>query len=114
MSVQLQVPGRFIPGERTHRIDQAIAHAVNRLAYHLGGPEIYPRLGHMGFMVENMALGQVFTEYFGFPCQFSFHQLFHTYHLSSGAGTIGQIVADVRLSLVPHPTKLKKIPVLFG
>jgi hypothetical protein len=31
-----------------------------------------------------VALGQVFSEYFGFPCQSSFHQLLHNYpHLSS-------------------------------
>jgi hypothetical protein len=38
----------------------------------------------------------------GFPCQLSFHHTFHT-HLFSGAGTIGQIVADVQngLSLTP-------------
>jgi hypothetical protein len=36
------------------------------------------------------------TFYFSFSCQFSFHRLLHTHHhLSSGAGTIGQIVADV-------------------
>jgi hypothetical protein len=35
--------------------------------------------------------GQVFSKYFGFPCQSSFHQLLHNHpHLSSGAGTIGQ------------------------
>jgi hypothetical protein len=28
------------------------------------------------FVVDKVALGQVFSEYFGFPCQFSFHQLF--------------------------------------
>jgi hypothetical protein len=52
-----------------------------------------------------MALGQVFSEYFGFPSQFSFH---HTYHLSSGAGsgagTIGQLVVDVPSGLKSHPT----------
>jgi hypothetical protein len=38
-----------------------------------------------------MVPGQVFSEYFGFPCQSSFHQLLHNHpHLSSGAGTIGQ------------------------
>jgi integral membrane sensor domain MASE1 len=48
-------------------------------------------------------LGQVFSTYFSFPCQFSFHQLLHTHHLSSGASTIDQIVADVSsgLSLTP-------------
>jgi hypothetical protein len=29
----------------------------------------------MGFVVDKVALGQIFCEYFGFPCQFSFHQL---------------------------------------
>jgi hypothetical protein len=35
-----------------------------------------------------------FSEYFGFLCQFSFHQVLHI-RLSSGAGTIAQLVADV-------------------
>jgi hypothetical protein len=50
--------------------------------------------------VQNIT-GQFFSEYFDFPCQVSFHRLLHTHHLSSGAGTIGQIVADIpsRLSL---------------
>jgi hypothetical protein len=30
--------------------------------------------GQMGFVVDKVALGQVFSEYFGFPCQSSFHQ----------------------------------------
>jgi hypothetical protein len=57
-----------------------------------------------------VAVGQVFSEYFGFPCQFPFHRLLHIHHhLSSGAGTIGQIVADVPSGLVsPHAKKLKK------
>jgi hypothetical protein len=38
----------------------------------------------VGFVVDKMALGQVFSEYFEFPCQFSFH-LLHS--------TIGQIGA---------------------
>jgi hypothetical protein len=69
-----------------------------------------PRSGHVGFMVDEVALGQVFSEYFGFPCEFSFHQLFHTRHLSSGAGTIGQLVAAVpsALTISPHPKKVKK------
>jgi hypothetical protein len=63
----------------------------------------------VGFVVDKVALGQVFSGYFGFPCQLSFHQLLHTHHLSSGAGTIGQILADVPsgLSLTP-PREIKK------
>jgi hypothetical protein len=33
----------------------------------------------VAFEVEKEALGQLFSEYFDFPCQ-SFHQLFHTHH----------------------------------
>jgi hypothetical protein len=45
----------------------------------------------VGFVVDKVALGQVFSEYFGFPCQSSFHQFLHNHHhLSAGAGTIGQ------------------------
>jgi hypothetical protein len=32
---------------------------------------------HVGFVVDTAALGQVFSEYFGFPCQSSFHQFLH-------------------------------------
>jgi hypothetical protein len=38
----------------------------------------------VGFVVDKVALGQVFSEHFGFPCQSSFHQFLHndtiTYH----------------------------------
>jgi hypothetical protein len=29
------------------------------------------------FVVDKVALGQVFSEYLGFPCQSSFHQILH-------------------------------------
>jgi hypothetical protein len=32
---------------------------------------------YMGFVVDKVALGQVFSEYFGFPCR-SFQRLLHT------------------------------------
>jgi hypothetical protein len=57
----------------------------------------------VGFVVDKVALGQVFSEYFGFPCQSSFHQLFHNHpHLSSGVGTIGQKWAQYK-GLSPTP-----------
>jgi hypothetical protein len=31
----------------------------------------------VGFVVDKVALGQTFSEYFGFPCQSLFHQLIH-------------------------------------
>jgi hypothetical protein len=33
--------------------------------------------GHVGFVVDKVTLGQVFSEYLGFPCQSSFHQILH-------------------------------------
>jgi hypothetical protein len=65
----------------------------------------------MGFVVGEVALGQVFSEYFGFLCQVPFHRLLHTHHLLAGSGEIGQLVADVPsgLSLTPpQDTKRKK------
>jgi hypothetical protein len=34
-----------------------------------------------GFYPKSSHMGQIFSEYFGFPCQFSFHRLLHN-HLS--------------------------------
>jgi hypothetical protein len=49
--------------------------------------------------VNRVALGQVFSKYFSFPCQ-SLHWLLHTHHHPwSGAGTVGQILADVSSGL---------------
>jgi hypothetical protein len=63
----------------------------------------------VGFVVDKVVLGQAFSKYFDFPCRFSFHQMFHTHHFSSGADKVGQLVADVPsgLSLTP-PQKFKK------
>jgi hypothetical protein len=46
-------------------------------------------------VVEKAAQGQVYSEYFGFPCQFSNHRLLHIHHLSFVAGTVGQLIADL-------------------
>jgi hypothetical protein len=65
----------------------------------------------VGFVVDKVTLGQVFYEYFRLPCQFSFHRLFHIHHnLSSQAGAISQLVADIPsgLSLIPPQEKKKK------
>jgi hypothetical protein len=40
-----------------------------------GGLGSIPGPDHVGFVVDKAALEQVFSEYFGFPCQFSFHLL---------------------------------------
>jgi Zn-dependent M28 family amino/carboxypeptidase len=40
-------------------------------------PGFYPRSGHVGFVVDKVALGQVSPDYFSFPCWFSFHELLY-------------------------------------
>jgi hypothetical protein len=37
-------------------------------------PEFESMSGHVGFVVDKVALGQVPSEYFGFPSQFAFHR----------------------------------------
>jgi hypothetical protein len=61
-------------------------------------PGLEPRSGHVVFVVDKVVLRQVF------PCQFSFHRLLHTHRLSSGTGTIGQLVDSVS----PHRKKPKQ------
>jgi hypothetical protein len=57
---------------------------------------------YLTYQVDSLALGQVFSEYFGFPCQSSFHQLLHNHpDLSSGACTIGQKWPQYLVDLVP-------------
>jgi hypothetical protein len=34
----------------------------------------------VGYVVDKVALGQVFSEYFGFPCQSLFHKIFHPHN----------------------------------
>jgi hypothetical protein len=69
---------------------RATAQAVSRWLP-IAAAEFEPRSGHVGFVLDKVAQGQVFSEYFGFPCQSSFHQLLHNHHhLSSGAGITGQ------------------------
>jgi hypothetical protein len=64
----------------------------------------------MVFVVDKVAMGHVFSEYFGFPCQLSFHRLLHIHHLLLVVGKIGQVMAEVpsRLSLTPsQETKIE-------
>jgi hypothetical protein len=62
----------------------------------------------VGSVVDKVALGQVFSEYFGFPCQSSFHQLLHNHpHPSSGAGTIDQKWPQYK-GHSPTPLAIKK------
>jgi hypothetical protein len=58
----------------------------------------------MGFVVDEVSLGQVFSQYFGFPCQFSFYQIYHP-ELVQWASQLPTL--EVHL-LPPPPTKIKK------
>jgi hypothetical protein len=67
--------------QTTAQPGRAIAQAVSRWL-----PTAATRVWSSGICGGQVALGQVFSEYFGFPCQSSFHQLLHNHpHLSSGA-----------------------------
>jgi hypothetical protein len=48
-------------------------------AFHRGGPGSNPGLVMWDFGWTKVALGQVFSENFGFPCQSSFHLLLHNH-----------------------------------
>jgi hypothetical protein len=118
------LPGKkpFVPIEKTYHCREwntgraASSPSLHRLNYpgYMAKvkvpPKLEPRSGHVGFVVDKVALGLIFSECFGFPCQFSFRRLLHTHHLSSGAGTIGQLVADVNkwTESCPTPEKLTK------
>jgi hypothetical protein len=68
----------------------------------------------VGFVVDKVPLGQVFSEYFGFPSQFLFQQSLHNHpHLSSRAGTIGQ-KWPLYKGLSPTPLAIKKNSKLFN
>jgi hypothetical protein len=60
---------------------------------------------HVGFVVDKAALGQVFSEYFGFPCQ-SFHQVLHHHnHPGWHNKPIGGRSAEwIQLDSTPHHT----------
>jgi hypothetical protein len=70
------------------------------------------RVWQVGFVVDKMAPGKVFSEYFGFPCQPHFIPPTSPSSQSPGTGTIGQYMAVVprgRPIWTPPPTiRIKK------
>jgi hypothetical protein len=42
--------------------------------------QVRARAGHVWFVVDKVALGQIFSEYLGFPCQWSFRQILHPHN----------------------------------
>jgi hypothetical protein len=49
-------------------VGRAIAEAVSRLLS-ISAARVRARVWKVGFLVEKVASRQVFSEYFGFPCQ---------------------------------------------
>jgi hypothetical protein len=68
-----------------------------------------PGSGHVASVVGRVALGQVLSEYFYFPCQFAFHQLLHNHHqLSSGAGIKAKEWPQYQVDSVSSHEKINK------
>jgi hypothetical protein len=63
-------------------LGRAIAQAVSRWLP-TEAARVRARFWQVGFVVDKVALGQVFSEYFGFLCQSSFHLILH-HHNHSG------------------------------
>jgi hypothetical protein len=94
---------------------RAIARAVSRWLPTTAA-RVRSRVWSSGICGGQVALGQVFSEYFGVPCQSSFHQLLH-YHpqLSSGAGTIGQKWPQYKeLNPTPLAIKINLVHIVAG
>jgi hypothetical protein len=84
-------------------VGRAVAQAVSRWL-----PTAAARFRSSWICGGQSGAEQVTSEYFGFPCQSSFHQLLHNHpHLSSGAGTIGQKWPQYK-GLSPTPLAIKK------
>jgi hypothetical protein len=67
-----------------------------------------PGLVMWDFVVDKVALGQVFSEYFGFPCQSSFHQLLQKSSTSIIWGLYNRPKWPQYLGTRSHPTNNKK------
>jgi hypothetical protein len=63
----------------SNRNGRAVAQAVSRWLP-TAAAQVLNRTGHVGFVVDKVALRQVFSEYFGFPCPSSFHQILHPHN----------------------------------
>jgi hypothetical protein len=57
-------------------VGRAIAQAVSRW-FPTAAARVRARVWQVEVVVDKVALGQVLSEYFSFPCQSSFHQILH-------------------------------------
>jgi hypothetical protein len=74
VSARLQAEARL-----TEIKGRAIAEAASRRVP-TAAARVRARSGHVGFVVDKVALGQVFSVYFDFPCQSSFHKIVHPHN----------------------------------
>jgi hypothetical protein len=82
---------------------QVVSHRLPTMA-----ARVRAQVRSSGICGAQSGTGAVFSEQFGFPCQYSFHWLLHTHHyLSSATGTIGQTVVDI-------PSGLRLTPPLIN
>jgi hypothetical protein len=58
---------------------RAIAQADSRWVP-TAAARVRARVWQVEFVVDKVALGQVFSEYFDIPCQSSFHQILHPHN----------------------------------
>jgi hypothetical protein len=90
---------------------RAIAQAVSRWIP-TAAARVRARVWSMGFVVDKVALGQVFSQYFGFPCHSSLHQILYP-HNHLGACTIDQKWPTYRVDPVWTPSPTIRIKKLF-
>jgi hypothetical protein len=90
---------------------RAIAEVVSRWLP-TGAAQVRARVWQVGFVVDKVASGQVFSEYFGFPYQnCSFHQLLHPHnrpgHTHRGLATSWSPIQRVLQTVLDLATKMK-------
>jgi hypothetical protein len=57
-------------------------------------------VGSCGFCGQQSGTGEIFSEYFCFPCQYAFHRLLHNHHHTWSDNKVGELIAAK--VLIPH------------
>jgi hypothetical protein len=108
---ELEAPRGSVLGRNTMLQDgHAITDAVNRWLL-TAAARVSARVSQVLFVVDKVASGQVFSEYFGFPCQNrSFHQLLHSHNHPGQVqwARIGRSAEWTQYGLHPPPPPIFK------
>jgi hypothetical protein len=67
-------PDEFLPWQAAPKLRRLVAGFPPRW------PGFAPGSGQVGFVVDRVSLGQVFSDYFGISCQCSFHHVLHPHN----------------------------------